>query len=91
MTNVPLTDSRFTAIAADALDGSVVSKLPAPTLVQAGITMRRSGNIALFNVGALPNGTPIEIPVVIENEQAVFFPERDAGHKQIMTLLGIDG
>lgn len=91
--NISLTDPILTAIATGLIDDQdnlpVPVKLP-PTPDASPVTMRRVGNLALFKVGELPNGTPIEVQVPIIGGQVVFFPERCASQRQVLAMLGID-
>lgn len=87
--NISLTDPRLTAI--EVLDDVVA--VPAPVVLTpapvSSLSFRRSEDLAIFTVGALPNGTPIEVQVPIVNDSVVFFPERCANQRDVMAALGL--
>lgn len=87
--NIPLNDDRLTAIATDALDDTAkpITAKPQP---QAGLSVRRDGNLALFKIGENSRGESIEVQVPIENGAVAFLPARCASHRQILAAMGID-
>lgn len=91
--NISLTDPILTAIATDALDDTSNPappvKMPPPAQGKAALSMRRTGDLAIFTVGTLGNGAPIEVQVPIVNDQIVFFPERCANQRDVMAALGL--
>ena len=89
MTSIPLEDPRLVAIGAGSLDDpgpSIGAELPSRT----GLSLRRDGDMALFQMGKLSDGTPVEVVVRIDGGAAVFFPQRSSAHRQLLAALGIE-